>query len=105
MFSLLSPSLAALVLAVLRNRSLAGVTRMRIAAWPLGLVAFAAALALTTTPVGRHPFGLMWGSAVWVGALIMLLAVLARNAWVCSSASRWPWTLAAMGVLLNIVVV
>jgi len=104
-FALLSPSLAVLVVAVLRNRSLVPLTRLPIAAWPLGLAAFATELALTTTPVGRHPFGLMWGSAVWVGALITLLVVLARNAWVCASASRWAWTAAAVGVLLNIVVV
>jgi uncharacterized protein DUF5317 len=105
MFALLSPSLAALALAVLRNRSLAGLNRLHIAAWPLGLAAFGTELALTSTPFGQHQLGLMWGSAVWVAALIAMTIVLARNAWVCSSAARWAWTLAAAGVLLNIVVV
>jgi hypothetical protein len=102
---LLSPSLAAIVVAVLHNRSLAGITRQRIAAWPFGLAAFCAELALTSTPLGQHEFGMVWGSTVWVGALITMVLVLARNAWVCSSASRFAWTVAAVGVLLNVVVV
>jgi hypothetical protein len=105
MFFLLSPSLAAIVVAVLRNRSLAGITRQRIAAWPLGLAAFSTEVALNSTPLGQHQFGLVWGSAVWVGALITMALVLVRNAWVSSSASRWAWAVAAVGVLLNVVVV
>jgi hypothetical protein len=103
--ALLSPSLAAIVVAVLHNRSLAGITRQRIAAWPLGLAAFAAELALTSTPIGQHQFGLQWGSTVWVGALITMALVLARNAWVSSRPLRWAWTLASVGVLLNVIVV
>jgi len=105
MFVLLSPSLAALVVAVLRNRSLGPLTRLRIAAWPFGLAAFGTELALTSTPLGQHQFGLIWGPTVWVSALITMAFVLARNAWVHSSASRWAWTVAAVGVLLNIIVV
>jgi Family of unknown function (DUF5317) len=105
MFVLLSPSLAALVVAVLRNRSLEPLTRLRIAAWPFGLAAFGTELALTSTPLGQHQFGLIWGPTVWVSALITMAFVLARNAWVHSSASRWAWTVAAVGVLLNILVV
>jgi hypothetical protein len=104
-FLLLSPSLAALLVAVLHNRSLAPLTRLRIAAWPLGLAAFGTELLLTSTSFGQHQFGRMWGSPVWVGALTTMAFVLARNAWVCSSASRWAWTVAAVGVLLNITVV
>ena len=105
MFVLLSPSLAALVVAVLRNRSLGPLTRLRIAAWPFGLAAFGTELALTSTPLGQHQFGLIWGPTLWVSALITMAFVLARNAWVHSSASRWAWTVAAVGVLLNIIVV
>ena len=105
MFVLLSPGLAALVVAVLANRSLAGIPRRRIAAWPLGLAAFGLELALTSTPLGRHPFGLSWGSPLWVGALLSLALVLARNAWLSPRGLRWAWSLAATGVLLNVVVV
>ena len=105
MFFLLSPGLAALLVAVLRNRSLAGITRQRIAAWPLGLAAFGVELALTSTPLGRHEFGLTWGSPLWVGALISMALVLARNAWLSTGRLRWAWGLAATGVLLNVVVV
>ena len=105
MFVLISPGLAALVLALLRNRSLAALTRMRIAAWPLGLAAFGTELSLTSTPLGQHQFGIVWGPAVWVSALITMVLVLARNAWVSSSASRLAWTVAAVGVVLNVVVV
>jgi hypothetical protein len=104
-FVLISPGLAALVLAVLRHRSLAALTRMRIAAWPLGLAAFGTELSLTSTPLGQHQFGIVWGPAVWVSALITMVLVLARNAWVSSSASRLAWTVAAVGVSLNVVVV
>jgi Family of unknown function (DUF5317) len=104
-FVLLSPGLAALLLAAVHNRSLAAVTRMRIAAWQLGLAAFGTELALTSTPLGQHQFGIVWGPAVWVTALITMALVLGRNAWVSSSASRWAWTVAAVGVLLNCAVV
>ena len=105
MFALLSPSLAALLLAVLQKRSLGPVTRLRIAAWPLGLAAFATELALTSTPLGQHQLGIVWGPAVWVLALTTMALVLARNAWLSSSPSRWAWTIAGLGVLLNVVVV
>jgi hypothetical protein len=104
-FLLLSPALAALVVAALANRSLAALTRHRIAAWPLGLAAFGLELALTSTPLGRHPFGLTWGSPLWVGALLSMALVLARNAWVSPRGVRWAWSLAAIGVLLNVAVV
>ena len=105
MFLLLSPSLAALVVAVLRHRSLAGITRQRIAAWPFGLAAFGVELALTSTPLGQHQFGIVWGSPMWVGALSTMALVLARNARRSTGGLRWAWSLAALGVLLNVVVV
>jgi hypothetical protein len=105
MFLLLSPGLAALVVAVLSNRSLAGIPRQRIAAWPLGLAAFGVEVALVCTPLGRHEVGLAWGSPLWVGALLTMALVLARNARVATRGMRWAWGLAATGVLLNAAVV
>jgi hypothetical protein len=105
MFFLLSPSLAALVVALLANRSLAGITRQRLAAWPLGLAAFGLELALTCTPLERSPFGLTWGSPLWVGSLLTMALVLARNAWLSRRGVGWAWSLAALGVLLNALVV
>ena len=105
MFLLLSPGLAALVVAVLSNRSLAGIPRQRIAAWPLGLAAFGVEVALVCTPLGRHEVGLAWGSPLWVGALLTMALVLARNARVATRGLRWAWGLAATGVLLNAAVV
>ena len=105
MFALLSPSALAVVLAVLRRRSLVGLLRQRIAWWPLGFFAFGTEVALSSTPLGQQPFGLAWGSALWLAALITMAAMLARNAYVRSSAPRWAWALASLGVLLNIVVV
>jgi hypothetical protein len=104
-FLLLSPSLAALVVAVVRRRSLVALTRQRIAASPLGLAAFGVELALTSTPLGRGQFGLTWGSSLWVGALLTLALVLARNARLSTGGLRWAWSLAAFGVLLNVLVV
>ena len=105
MFVLLSPALAALVVAVLSNRSLAGITRQRIAAWPLGLAAFGLELALVCTPLNRSQLGLAWGSPLWVGALLTMALVLARNARVSAGGLRRAWGLAATGVLLNAAVV
>ena len=105
MFALLTPSVAALLLAVLQRRSLEPVTRLRIAAWPLGLAAFATELALTSTPLGQHQLGIIWGPVVWVLALTTMALVLGRNAWLSSSPSRWAWMVAGLGVLLNVMVV
>jgi hypothetical protein len=105
MFVLLSPSLLAAVLALLSRRSLASLTRLRVDWWPLGLAAFATEIALTSTPLGRSDWSLTWGSAVWVGALVVIAVVLGRNAWAGGRAGRWGWTLAALGVAANLLVV
>jgi hypothetical protein len=105
MFVLLSPALLAAVLALLSHRSLASLTRLRINWGPLGLAAFATEIALTSTPLGRSDWSLTWGSAVWVGALVVIAVVLGRNAWVGGGAGRWGWTLAALGVAANVLVV
>ena len=105
MFTLFALSLVAGLAAVVRGRTFAGWSCRQLAWWPLGLTALAVEIALASTPLGEHPWAIQWGSAVWVGALTTMAFVLARNAWVCSSASRWAWTVAAVGVLLNITVV
>jgi Family of unknown function (DUF5317) len=104
-FALLSPGLVAVVLAMVSQRSLAGLTRQRIAWWPLGFASFGAEFAISSTPLGEQPFIVAWGSAVWLVALIAMVTMLARNAWLRSSAARWAWGVAALGVFVNLVVV
>ncbi|HEX8967106.1 MAG TPA: hypothetical protein VF937_04445, partial [Chloroflexota bacterium] len=103
MFALLTPSVVGVALALMRRRSLAGLTRQRIAWWPLGFAAFALELALTSTPLGQHPLGLAWGPGLWMMALAAMAAVLARNAWQTETARRYAWGTAALGVLLNLI--
>jgi len=106
-FALLGPGLLAVALAVITRRSLSGISQLtsRIAWLPLGLSSFGAEFLLSSTPLGQHPLMLVWGSAIWLVALIAMVAMLAKNAWLGSSARRWAWTIAALGVALNVIVV
>ncbi len=105
MFALLSPSLVAILLAIVSRRSLAGLGRQHIAWWPLGFAAFGTEFALSSTPLGQQQIALTLGSTLWVAALVAMAAVPARNAWLRKSAPRWAWAVAAFGVLLNVLVV
>lgn len=105
MFALITPAAVAALLALLSGRSLAGLGRRRIAWWPLGFGSLAAECALTSTPLGGQPAALAWGSTIWLAALVAMVLMLARNAWVEASAARWAWSLAALGVALNVAVV
>jgi hypothetical protein len=103
-FALLSPGMLAVVVALISGRSLGSLWRQHIAWWPLGLGGLAVEALVYTPPFGQQPW-LTWASILWIGALVGTFAMLARNAWVRSSAVRWAWALAAVGVLLNVLVV
>jgi hypothetical protein len=105
MFFLFTPVAVAALVACLRGRSLASLASQRLAWWPLGLAAFGVEAVLTWTPLGEQPWALAWGSSLWLGALAAMLATLGRNAWLRGGAARGAWTIAAVGVGLNLLVV
>lgn len=105
MFALISPTVFAVVLAAFMRRSFGGLLNEPIAWWPLGVACFGLEVALSSTSIGQLPVMLGWGSIVWLGALAAMVAVLVRNAALRSSAARWPWAIAALGVSLNLLVV
>jgi hypothetical protein len=79
--------------------------QQRIEWWPLGFAAFGTEFALSSTPLAQQQLGLSWGSPLWVAALTAMAGVLVRNAWLRSRVARWAWAVAALGVLLNVLVV
>ena len=105
MIALLSPGFAAVIVALIRGGSLDGLQRQRILWWPLGLAGFAIELALSSTPLGRQPAMLTWGSTLWMLALAATVAMLVRNARAHRSSACWAWSVAALGVAINLLVV
>src|SRR2546430_16390514 len=97
MLTLLIPVFAASAAGWLRVGSVAGLQRQRIDWWPLALGSIAVQLALFNPPVDRQPWALDWGPWIWIGSLLVLVAVLARNA-VSNPAGRGAFRLAALGV-------
>ena len=105
MFLLLSPGVLAVGVAIITRRSLAGLARLAVLWWPLGIGSFLVEFALSSTSLGREPSVRQWGSAVWLLALAGMLAMLIRNAVGRRGLTRAAWSLAALGVVLNVAVV
>ena len=104
MFVLLTPSMLAALIARVQGRSLARLAHQPLAWWPLGLLALAAEVALSSAPIGRQPWAIDWGSSVWMMALSMMIAVLDRNSWQRTGPARWAWGAATLGAALNLLV-
>src|SRR5215212_4589469 len=105
MIALLTPIAGAIFLALVRRRLVSALMQQHIVWWQFGCAALAAEVALSSTSLGRHQWVADWGSTIWVGALAVMIVVLARNALARSAAARGAWAVAAVGVLLNLVVV
>jgi uncharacterized protein DUF5317 len=101
---LLTLSLLGMAVALLRGGSFAGWARAHICWSSVALASLALQLVLLNHPIDRQPWAITWGPLIWTACLAALLVVLVRNA-VASPALRGAWTVAAVGVGLNLLVV
>jgi hypothetical protein len=90
---------------MLLNRSFTALARERVHWWPVALLAIPADLILARIPVTEAPWLIDAGHWLWVGTLLIIAAVLVRNALARRSWRRAPWLLAALGTGLNLVVI
>lgn len=104
MVTLLFPAILAGVGAAMWAGSLAGLERLRIAWWPLGLGSLALQLVIHNVPFNQQAWALVWGPPLWVICLVATLAMLLRNA-LRPGLTRLAWQLAALGIGLNLLVV
>ena len=101
---LLTFSLIGVAVALLRGGSFAGWTRAHVHWSAVALASLALQLVLFSAPIDRLPLVVSWGPEVWVLCLAALCAVLVRNA-IAQPSLRGAWSLAAVGVGLNVLVV
>lgn len=104
MLGLLLPLVIGTAIGALRSRSLSGLERAHVAWWPLAVTSLAVQLALFNPPIDRQPWAITWGPWIWVGCLLVMLAVLVRNG-ISRGPERKAWCLAALGVAANLAVV
>ena len=104
MLTLLIPAILAALLAAVWVGSLAGLRRLHIEWWPLGLGSLAAQLVIHNPPFNQQAWALAWGPSIWVVCIVAMLAMLVRNA-LRPGVARYGWHLAALGVALNLVAV
>jgi hypothetical protein len=101
---LLTFSLLGVAVALMRGGSFAGWTRAHVHWSAVALASLALQLVLFSPPIDRLPLVVSWGPEVWVLCLAALCAVLVRNA-IAQPSLRGAWSLAAVGVGLNVLVV
>ncbi len=104
MLPLALPVLLAVPLGLAFGGSLAGWYGRRIHWGWLGLVALALQLALFNPPLERQPWAIDLGPWLYVGSMVAILVVLARNA-LDPIPGRSAWVVAALGVACNVAVV
>ena len=104
MLMLLFPALVLGAVAAVRAGSLAGLRRLRIHWWPLGVGALAVKVVIHDPPFNQQTWALEWGPTIWVLCLVAMLAMLVRNA-LQPGIARIGWQLAALGLASNLLVV
>lgn len=104
MTALLLFSIVGFALALLRGGSFARWSSVSVHGWAFALTSLAVQLALHNPPIDRQPWALSFGPLIWMACLVALLFVLALNAR-RQPATRTGWTIAALGVALNLAVV
>jgi hypothetical protein len=103
--TLLVPPLIGLSVALLRTRSLTALANEPIRWWPIAVLAFGFDLLLARIPVTAIEGLAEYGHWLWVGTLVAVAAMLARNAINRTHWQRAPWLLALLGTALNLVVI
>jgi hypothetical protein len=101
--------LAPIVLAGLLAFALGGSPRgwsQQVVRWsPLATFSLIAQAALFFPPIDHQPWVLIWGKWLWVVSMLGVLAMLVRNTRVGKGRLRLAWTVAALGVAANVLVV
>src|SRR5258708_1382401 len=97
-------SLVGVGVALLRGGSFAGWTRAHVHWSAVALASLGVQVVLFAPPIDRLAVVVSWGPAVWVVCLAALAAVMVRNA-IAQPSLRGAWSLAAVGVGLNVLVV
>ena len=105
MSNLLVPVLVALLVAMLLGRSFTAWAREPVRWWPPVPLAIVADLVLARIPVTRVPWLVENGHWLWLGTLVMIGAVLSRNAASRAGWQRSPWAVALLGATLNLIVI
>ncbi|HEX8969437.1 MAG TPA: DUF5317 family protein [Chloroflexota bacterium] len=103
MLGLLVPALVAFLIALGLGGSVDRWSGVRLYWWPLALLAFAVQVVLYSPPINAWPPLVAVGVPLGVLTTGMVLLVAVRNA--AGGPVRSAWTLAAVGIALNLVVV
>lgn len=101
MFGLAAPVLLAVLLAVMRGGSVAGVAQQRIQWWPLAIVALGIQVPLYSAPLATWLPVSVVGPLATIATTSLVLAMLLRNA---TGSVRPACLIAAVGVALNLTV-
>jgi Family of unknown function (DUF5317) len=104
MLTLLCLSIVTAAGAALWAGSFAGIRRLRIEWWPLGLGSMAVQLVIHNPPFNQQAWALAYGPAIWVICLLAMLVMLLRNA-LRPGVARYGWQVAAVGMGLNLLVI
>ena len=104
MLGLLLPVILTSVIGALWVGSTAGLQRMRVHWWPLAVGSIGIQLVLYNPPVDQQPWAMTFGPWIWVASLVVFVVVCLRNA-LLQEPARAAFCLAALGILLNILVV
>jgi hypothetical protein len=102
---LLAPIVLAGLLAIGIGGSPRGWTQQAVRWSPLATFSLLAQVALFFPPLDSQPWVLTWGKWLWVLSMLGVLAMLVRNTQVGKGRLRLAWTVAALGVAANILVV
>lgn len=105
MIGLIAPVLVAAIAALALGGSARNWSQQHVRWSPLATCAFVAQVALFFPPLDSQPWVLVWGTWFWVMSMLCVLAMLARNAFTTQSRLRLAWTVAALGVAANVLVV
>ncbi|HEV7665105.1 MAG TPA: DUF5317 family protein [Chloroflexota bacterium] len=106
MTGLLAFSMVGVAVALLRGGSLSEWNNVQVRWWFVAVASLGLQLILHNQPVDHQPWAITFGPLIWLACLSGLLAVLARNAVASTArATRLAWTVAAVGVGLNLLVV
>jgi hypothetical protein len=105
MLGLLAPTTIAIGASLALGGSLRELLRSGLRGWPALLAAFAVELVLYNPPVDRQGWAMHIGPWIWLATKLVMLGVLIWNAVPSPGRVTWPWTLAALGVGLNALVI
>lgn len=106
MVGLLVPALGAFFVGLLSEGSPRRLIETQIRGWPLVVVCFGLELALYNPPLDAQPWAMAIGPWLWLATRAGFLVVLIVNGWLGpGTVVRWAWRIAALGMLLNSVVI